>query len=278
MSVFLAMLLGLLQGAAVFLPISSTGHQVILHNLLKLDAPTSGLYTFMMNLSTLISILLVYKKDIGKLLREGMDFLKGEATEDPLGDGRMAPSIRLIYFIVVGTVPMILTTLVSKQIDVLMGSTVFVSFAMIATGAILFAADKSIKPGQKSEKTMTTKDALFIGLGQAFAVLPGLSRLGNTFVIGLVQGLKRDFAIRFSIFLSLPAILFNILFSFLALFRKGIDWSTFLSVLVAFVISSASGYFCIQVMRLWTKRKKLLNISIYLWVIGVVTLVLSFVL
>jgi undecaprenyl-diphosphatase len=278
MSVFVAMLLGLLQGATVFLPISYSGHQTLFLNILKIEAPASGLFSFLMNLSTFVSIWLVYRRELGQLLREGIDFLRGRAYENPMNEGRLSPSIRLIFFIIVGTLPLILSVPISKRIDVLFQSGIFVGFAMIATGLLLFASDKLIKTGKKSEKTMSAKDALFIGLGQALATIPGLSRIGTVVVIGQTRGLGKDFSVRFAVFLSLPSVLVSVVAAFFSLFKGGTDWTSFFVYLVAFIISVLTGYIALQMLRLMVRRRKLRNFSYYIWAVGVIIIILSFIL
>ena len=277
MSVFAAILLGLLQGATVFLPISYSGHQAIFQNLLKLDVPAQGPYVFFMNLSTLVSILLAYRKDLIDLLREGADFLRGRGYEDPINEGRMSPSLRMLYFIIVGTVPLILAIPINSRLDILMNSGAFVGTVMLATGVLLFVTDRFVKMGKRTEKTMTAKDALFIGLGQALATIPGMSRIGTTMSIGLVRGLGKEFMIRFSIFLSLPSIALNIVISFLSLFRGG-EWAYFFIYLIGSLVSVMTGYLSIQMLRLAARRRKLRYFSYYLGVVGVITVILSIVL
>jgi len=275
MSVLTAILLGLLQGVTVFLPISYSGHKALFQNLLKLDLPSDGLMGFLMNVSTFVSILLVYRKDIGRMLGEGVDFLKGKTYEDPLNEGRMAPPLRILFFIIVGTVPLLLVTPISKRTGILMDKTVFVGLCMAALGAVLCITDKFVKAGKKGEKTITGKDALYIGLGQALAVIPGLSRIGITVALGMTRGLKRDFSVRFSLLLSLPSVVISVLISFFALFKSAVDWSRLFGCLAAFVISVLTGYVSIQTLRIALKKKTLRYFSYYLWVVGAVAVILS---
>lgn len=278
MSVFVAILLGLLQGSTVFLPISYSGHQAVFINLLKLDVPSGGPFGFLMNVSTLVSILMVYRKEIEKVLREGIDFLRGRGNEDPMSEGRMSPSFRTLAFIIAGQVPLLFSIPISSRIDILMNNAAFVGFAMLATGALLFVTDMFVKAGKKTEKTITPKDVLFIALGQAVAIIPGLSRIGTTMAVGQVCGLKKEFSIRFSILLSLPSVALAILVSLFSLFKAGSDWSSFFSYLMAFIISVFSGYLSLQLLRMITRKKKLRNFSYYLWAAGVITVILSFIL
>lgn len=280
MSVFMAMLLGLLQGATVLLPISYSGHQAIFQNLFKLDYAqyNNGFFSLLMNLSTLVSIYLVYRSELSQMRREVSDFLRERDYDDSVSEGRFTPCIRLIYFIVMGTLPLLLSIPINQNVDILLGNAVFAGFAMLAMGAILFVADRFIKTDKKNEKTMTTKDALQIGVAQAFAAIPGLSRVGTTLAAGLACGLGREYAIRFSVFLSLPTVLISVLASFFSMFRTGIEWPSVFAYLIGFIVSVFVGYISIQTLRILTAKRKLRNFSYYLWGAGFLTIIFSFIL
>ncbi|NLA88011.1 MAG: undecaprenyl-diphosphate phosphatase, partial [Clostridiales bacterium] len=161
MSVFTAILMGLLRGVTQFLPISSSGHQAIIQNLFKLEYPAkSGLFELMMNLSTLISIYMVYHREISGMARESVDFIKGRTTDDSLSEGRLTPSLRMAFFIVIGTLPLLLAIPINDKLGILMKKTIFVGIAMIVMGAVMFLTDKLVKAGRNNEKTMKTRDAL----------------------------------------------------------------------------------------------------------------------
>lgn len=280
MSVLVAILLGLIQGTATFLPISYSGHQAILQNVFKLtEAETGdGFFKFLMNLSVLVSILMVYRRDLAEIFSDAAEFIRGRHEENPVTEGRLSPRIRMLYAIFIGTVPLILTTAINQRAGLLLGNSIFVGSALLVMGGIMFATDKLVKTGKKNEKTINTKDALFVGLAQAIAVIPGLSRTGTTVAIGLTRGFGKDFAVRFAVFLALPSIVVSILSSFFSIFRSGIDWPSIFSYLIGFVVAVLSGYISILVLRLMTAKRKLRNFSYYLWFIGVLLIVLNFIL
>ncbi len=278
MSVFMAMLLGFLKGATVFLPVSNSAHEAILYNLFQLNVPEdgNGLFEFLLSLSTLISIIMVYHRELGLLFRDGADFLKGRSLDYTAGEGRFPPTIRMIYFIFIGTLPLLLTLPFNTRQDQLLNNTVFIGGAMIATGVILYASDKMIKPGRLSDKTMRASDAFVIGLVQALCVIPGLSRTGTTVSVGLARGLGKDFAVRFSIFLVLPSVVISFLVAFFAAFRSGILWTSFFSYLLGFLVSIFTGYLAIMILRMVSIKRKMSWFSYYLWVVGLLTIILSF--
>lgn len=280
MSVFIAMLLGLLQGATVLLPISYSGHQAIFQNFFKLNYAqyNNGFFSLLMNLSTFVSIYLVYRVELSQMRLEVSDFLRERDYDESVSEGRFTPAIRLIYFVVMGTLPLLLSIPINQRVDILLGNTVFAGFSMLVMGVLLFVTDRFIKTGKKNEKTMTTKDALQIGVAQAFAAIPGLSRAGTTLAAGLACGLGKEYAVRFSVLLSLPTVLITVLASLFSMLRTGIDWSSFFSYLIGFIVSVFVGYLSIQTLRILTAKRKLRNFSYYLWSVGLLSIILSFIL
>jgi undecaprenyl pyrophosphate phosphatase UppP len=134
MTVFMAMLLGLLKGITIFLPISESAHEAILNNVFHLEIPEdgNGFFSFLLSLSTLISIIMVYHRELGALFRDGSDFVKGRATDDGVSEGRFQPTIRMIFFIFIGTLPLLLTLRSNTRSEILTGNMSFVGGAMIA--------------------------------------------------------------------------------------------------------------------------------------------------
>lgn len=280
MSVLMALLLGILQGVAEFLPISSAGHMSLFQNLLGLSYDNTGhaFFNMLMSLSTLVSIILVFKADLKDIAGDCADFLRGKIGDNPMDEGRLPHNVRIVLLILVGTVPMLLTLPIHSKIEPLFFKTAFVGFALLVSGTLLFTSEKLIKPGRKTGKTMSAKDAFFIGLAQVFALIPGISRVGVTIPMGLTRGLGHDYAFRFSLFLSIPVLLAQTLSSLLAAMKSGIDWSLFLVYLIGFIVSVILGYFSIQFVRIAAAKKKLHVFAYYCWAIGVLTLFLTFIL
>ncbi|NMA24918.1 MAG: undecaprenyl-diphosphate phosphatase [Clostridiales bacterium] len=276
MSVFMAMLMGLLRGVTQFLPISDSGHQAIIENIFGLEYPEkNGLFKLLMNIGSLVSIIMVYRREISSMLSESSDYLKGRTSDDPLNEGRLSPSLRMIYFIIIGTLPLLLAIPINDRLGILMSKTVFVGIAMIIMGALLFFTDKLVKAGRKNEKTMKTKDALLIGVAQALSAIPGLSRTGVTVSVGMTLGLGKDFSVRFAVFLSLPSILVAIIISFFSSFRTAVDWSSFFAYMVGFVVSVLSGYVSILILRVAAAKRSLRNFAYYVWLLGIIAIILS---
>jgi undecaprenyl-diphosphatase len=278
MSVLMAIFLGILQGVAQLLPISGAGHMSLFQNLLGLNYDKTGhaFFDMLMSLSTLVSIVLVFKKELTNIVNDCADYLRGKTGDNPMDEGRLPPSVRIVLLILVGTVPMLLTLPLHTTIDALFYKTGFVGFALLVTGALLFATEKLIKPGRKTGKTMSSKDALFIGLAQAFALIPGISRTGVTIPMGLTRGLGRDYAVRFSLLLWVPVLLVQTISSLFRAMKSGIDWSLLIVYLIGFIVSVVLGYFSIQFVRVAVNKKKLTFFAYYCWAAGVLTLILTF--
>ena len=223
MTYWTAILLGIIQGLAEFLPISSSGHLAILQNFLRIgDLENQMLFDVLLHLGTLGAVILAYRTQLKGLCREGLLMLhlkKPNRREKPDPARR-----RLILFLIIATLPLIPAAFLSDLLDPLFYDTFFIGFALIATGFLLLAADR-YGHGNKSERAMTLADALIVGLAQMIAVVPGLSRSGTTISVGMLRGLDRSFAVRFSFFLSIPAVLGANLLSLVKAISAGVVWS-----------------------------------------------------
>ena len=184
MTYWTAILLGLIQGLAEFLPISSSGHLAILQNFLRIgDLENQMLFDVLLHLGTLGAVIFAYHTELRGLCREGLMLLH---LQKPKRGARQDPARRrLLLFLIAATLPLIPAAFLSDYLDSLFYDTFFIGFALIATGFLLLAADR-YGHGNKTEKAMTLSDALVIGLAQMIAVVPGLSRSGTTISAGML--------------------------------------------------------------------------------------------
>jgi len=280
-NVLLFLFLGLVQGIAEFLPISSSGHLAILQNLFNMDYSETEhlLFDVFLHLGTLISICVVYRAEIKTMLADGIDYLRKRSDPDLDEPLTLKPPARTLLFVIVGTLPLIIPLFFKDRIEeYLFSSTLFIGFALIITGGLLFVSEKYIKRGNKTEKTMTFIDAIFIGLAQAVAILPGLSRSGTTITVGLSRGLSGSFAVRFSLLLSIPAVLGSFIVKLYDAIRHGADFSQFPAYLGGFVVAALVGFFAIQFLRRMMANGGFKIFAYYCWGIGALTLVLSLIL
>lgn len=267
-------LLGLVQGIAEFLPISSSGHLAIAQNLLGMsDAGTvPEFFDVLLHLGTLVAVFVAYWADIKDMVLEffrGAGDLIHHSTPNPV-----PPARRLILLIILGTLPLFVVLPVKDAVQGLSNSMVFIGAALIVTGVLLFVSDR-VKKGRKNERTATWLDVLIVGIGQAIATMPGISRSGMTITTGCFVGFERKFAVRFSFLLSIPAVLGANILSLADAAKAGINWAEVPVYLVGVVTAAVVGYLCIRLLRFIADRGKFGAFAYYCWAVGVLTLVLN---
>ena len=278
MTYLAALILGLVQGIAEFLPISSSGHLAVLQSFfgLKTTGEEDMLFEVLLHLATLAAVCIVYWQDIVDMWYAVKGIIHDSRHPTP-DEGGPKPARRLVLMIIIGTLPLFIVLPLQGLIEKLNSSTIFIGIAFIITGVMLFVADR-MKNGRKKAGTMTVQDALIIGACQAVATLPGISRSGATITSGMTVGLNREFAVKFSFLLSLPAILgANIITLFKAL-SAGVEGSLIPMYLVGMLAAGVSGYFAIGLVRLLAQKGKFGKFCYYCFAAGIATLVLSFVL
>ena len=274
MSIGNAIILGLVQGLAEFLPISSSGHLSILNNLFGMTTAENGhlFFDVLLHLGTLLSICIVYWEDIVAMFFEVLGFI----NIGPLAEERREryPAARLFFMIVVATLPLVLILPIKDMVEGLYYNSLFIGIALVLTGCMLYVSDK-MKPGKKTVGGMTVWDALIIGLCQCAATIPGLSRSGTTITAGIATGLRRDFAVKFSFLMSLPAVLGANILSIADAARDGIDWSCMPAYLIGMAVAMVSGIAAIQLLKYIADRGKFGGFAYYCWLTGVLSIILS---
>ena len=275
MSLLSAIFLGLVQGITEFLPISSSGHLAIAQQLLNssVGSEVPGFFDVLLHLGTLFAVFAAYWSDIKDMVVEffcGVRDLARHSTPTPV-----PPARRMILLIIVATLPLFVIVPFEDKIDALSGNLYFVAAALIVTGFLLFVSDR-VPKGRKSEKNATLKDALAVGIGQAIATCPGISRSGTTITVGCLVGYERSFAVRFSFLMSIPAILGANLLSLKDAFEEGIIWGDVPAYLVGVAVAALSGYACIRLLKMIAAKGKFGAFAYYCWAVGLVTLILTF--
>ena len=279
MKLIMSLFLGLVQGITEFLPISSSGHLSILQNLFKLQYEDTNylLFDVMLHMGTMISIIVVYRKELRAMIMDGIGFLRMRADSDMDEPVALKPSVRTLLFVIIGTVPMFIALFFTGAVSRLFSSTAFIGFALLITGALLFVSDKFIQKGNKTDKTMTLLDAVFVGLAQMVAILPGLSRSGTTIVVGLSRGFSGSFAVRFSLLLSIPAVFGAMIVSLFEAIRDGADFAYFPIYLAGAAVATIVGFFAIQLIRRLISKGSFGKFAYYCWGVGALALIMSLV-
>jgi len=270
LDLFSAVALGIIQGLTEFLPVSSSGHLVLFSSLLDVKEP-SVVFEVLVHVGTLAAVLLVFWNEFVEIVKGFFKLVRSPKQAARLYRSELG--CRLFVWLCAGTLPIVIAALLFKdQVEALFSSTRFVGFALIITGLILFIADRVSERSGKSEQSLL--DSLWIGIGQAVAVLPGISRSGTTIAFGLARGLSREQAARFSFLLSIPGILGALVLSIPDLAGGAVSASG--GVLFAGMLAAAvTGYGAIRLLLQVVRRGRLVWFSYYTWAVGLLVLILS---
>ncbi len=274
MSYFMSAVLGVVQGIAEFLPISSSGHLTLLQHFLGMPEP-DNLFNILLHFATLLAVCVYYFQDVVEMIAE---FFRGIAALFSRNPSRGNPpeARRLVLLVIVGTLPLFVVMLIKNQVEALGNYPVVVSCALLITGCILFFSDR-MASGRKTARSATLKDALLVGVAQGFATVPGLSRSGCTISAGMAVGFDRKFAVRYSFLLSLPAVLGATILEVKDVLEApgGLPEGMLPKYLLGMVIAGVVGYFSIRLVNLLASKGKFGAFAYYCWAAGLVFLVLS---
>ncbi len=275
MTIFQAIFLGLVQGVTEFLPVSSSGHLSILQNFFGITAEgDSGmLFDVLLHLGTLVSVVLAYREDLLGIWADCRSFVQNLGHPAP-GEGQRHPGARTVLMILIATLPLVLVLPVKDAIERLYYSTAFVGFMLILTGAMLYVGDRMSR-GRKGGAAMTVKDALFIGVCQIAATIPGLSRSGTTITAGLSRGLQRSYAVKFSFLMSIPAVLGANLISLVKALGSGVDLGMLPHCILGMLAAMGSGYLAIGFLRRLVQQGKFGHFAYYCVGMGTIVMLVS---
>ena len=267
MDIFQGIIIGIVQGLTEFLPVSSSAHLVFVQNLLGVEADIA--FDTFLHLGTLIAVVWYFRWDIIKMIRSWIlslqDLIQGRFMEGFYSD----PYKRLAWYVILATIPVgIVGVFFEDAIDSLFSGALYVpAFFLFVTGTILYLSQR-MASGHIDMNNLSKKEALWMGLGQACAILPGLSRSGTTIAAGLSIGLDKEFAAKFSFILAIPAILGAFLVQ-----AKDIGSAldvNFLPVILGFIAAIIAGYMAIRWMLDLIQNKSLDIFSYYCWAVGII--------
>ena len=252
MGLFQAFVLGIVQGATEFLPISSSGHLVLVPFIAGWPEPSVA-FIVAAHLGTLLSVVWVFRKRILELLRSLVG--KGSAEDR-----------RFVGLLAIGTVPAaVIGAVLADRIETTFERPVIVSFLLAGTAWILFSAESAFedrKEKPQEERRMTPLDAGVVGIAQAVAILPGISRSGSTIAAGMVRGFTRDAAARFSFLLAVPIILGATVVKLPDLVREGVSGSGG-AIVIGVITSAVVGVISIRAMLALVARRGFRPFAVY---------------
>lgn len=266
MSIIEIIILGMVQGIAEFLPISSSAHLIIFRDIFKIGATMSQdmalSFDVALHLGTLLAIAVFFFNDFIKMLGKGLT----KGTKDNEG--------KIFWYLIAATIPAAIAGLLFEDVieNIIRGNLYVIAAALAIMGVLIYLADKSGKE-KKTVKDMNIKDALLVGCSQAFALIPGFSRSGTTIATARILGIKREEAAKFSFYLSAPVVCGAVVLELLDTSTWAIiatNLSTFiLGILIAFII----GLICIKYLLKYLQKHNFKIFMIYRIIIAIIVLI-----
>ncbi len=271
MSIWEAIILGIIQGITEWLPVSSSGHLVIAQETMDVEAPI--FFDVMVHLGTLFVVLWVFRKEVKNVIIAFFSIIRDLIKGVPFKKATEEPERRLCLMVIIGTIPTGLIGLIFKEpLESMYTNLLAVGIALCFTGVYLFLT-KLIKPKHPihTPREMSWKDAILIGIMQGVAIIPGVSRSGTTIATGLFAGLDKDLVTRYSFLLFIPAILGAVILQSGDVVSGDveIDW---LTTIVGMVTAMIVGYFAIQLLLKVIRSQKLYMFSYYCVALGLIVI------
>jgi len=267
---YLAILLGAIQGATEFIPVSSSAHLAIMHRLFPHETADTVLFDVMLHLGTLVALLAYFWRDWADIFKANLAKSEshGEDVDNPALKGKAMPLWPLILACIPGV---IFGILFEKRIEKVLDNPLIIATTIVMFGIIMVIADKSAKKVKPMQRA-SLKDWIFVGCAQALAIIPGVSRSGVTISAGLLRGFQREAAARFSFLLGAPIILGAALFEA----RKLIHTTSgeIIPMLLGLISSALVGYVSIGYLIEYLKKRGLLIYSLYRFGFAIVVLVI----
>ncbi len=283
MELLKAIILGFIQGVAEFLPISSSGHLAIFKNVLGFDTDTGLLFDVLLHLGTLAAVFVVFWKDIWELIKEGFAII-GQFFKSLFGclfkKQKWQPVVttpyrRFVMLVIVSTIPTgIMGILLEDAINAASATLIVPGILLLVNGIQLLISDR-LPDGKLTEADTSYGKAAIVGIAQGVATFPGISRSGTTITACLACGFKREFAVKYSFIMSIPAILGALVLELFDFSPEMISGSDMVNYLAGTLISAVVGYVCIKTMLVIVRGKKFKYFAYYCFAMGAFAVLFS---
>lgn len=273
MSILSAVIFGLIQGIAEFLPISSSGHLAIAHGIFGASDLEGSYFTFdiLLHLATLIAVLIVYAKDVFPMIPAFFRMM-GKIFKGNFKIKEWDDSERLVFFVIIATIPLAAAIFLNDKVEILSTYTKIVGGILIFNGIALFLSDM-IPNGKTDIQTIKPQNALTVGLLQLCAIVPGLSRSGTTITAGRLCGFSREFAVKFSFILSIPAIIGANIFEIPDVLKNPIPSGDIPAYLIGMLVAAISGIASIKFITFISKKSTFRMFSFYCVIAGALAVI-----
>ena len=271
-----AVILGLVQGLAEFLPISSSGHLAILENFFGIKEDNMLFFAVMLHFGTLLSVFVVFWKDIVELVKELILTIK-----DLIGKKGLRleerPIRKLGVMIIVACIPTAIIGFIFGDVfEGIYSKPILIAVMFIITGLLLLAAE-TWGGGKRNIENLNYRNSIFIGIVQGLAIIPGISRSGSTLFASLLCKLDREFAVKYVFLISIPTILGSLILELPDGIKQGMNGQSWGAVIVGVIVAFLSGLFAVKVMLKVVSKKKLKYFSFYLFALAAAVIIYSLV-
>ena len=267
MTIFDAIIQGILQGLTEFLPVSSSGHLSLIQYFTGQNGETGALFSILLHLGTLLAVFIAFYKTVFSLIVEVFHIL-GDIFRGKFTLKTNDPYRRMIFMLFVSLLPLLVFVFLKDWYQAISSDNDITAegICFLITALLLYLADRCPK-GKKQADTMTAKDALAMGIAQGIAPLPGVSRSGSTVAAGMMMGLDREFAVTFSFIMGMPAVLGANLLELPDIVGQTVSIAP--SVLIVGLLTSLIfGLLAIFMVRWLVKTDKFVYFSYYTFILG----------
>lgn len=272
MSIWIAVLFGIVQGLTEFLPVSSSAHLSVLFNLFGVTGTCNvKMFSVFAHLGSFGSIVYIYWNEFAEILYQYTEYKAGLRVE---GARSSFPQLRLVIMMMFTCIPLLLILPINSYINLLFGSTMFIGVAIILSGLALLTADHMTN-GTKTERSMSISDAIIIGLAMCVSAIPGVSRTGILMTAGLAVGLKKDLAVKYAVLVSAPVILVSNLVRIGDAVSSPFMFSELPACLTGAVAAFFAGVSALRILSGLANKDRFGPYAYYSWIAGVLFIILT---
>lgn len=276
--------MGLIQGLTEFLPVSSSGHLAIFKHLFQVNTDTGILFDVLLHVGTLVAVFVIYWKDLWRMIVEGVLLLWDVCRNIGIFFCNKIKKAGLPYhkivcntyrkfdlLVIVSTIPTGIIGYVARDLVEAASEILLIpGICLIITSILLFICDR-LPEGKKTPKAVTYTNAFGIGICQGIATLPGLSRSGTTITACVASGFERNFAVKYSFIMSIPAILGAAILELKDIGSVTVTTPEVVYYIIGMLIAALVGYICIKTLLVIVRKKKFTYFAIYCLVIGILS-------
>ncbi len=273
MSILSAVLYGIIQGLTEFLPVSSSGHLALAQGIFEGENLETDYFTFsiLLHLATLIAVLVVYRKDIFPLIPAFFRII-GKLFKGKFHLSDYDEHEKMVVYIIIATLPLAAAVFINDYVEALSSYVKIVGAILIFNGVVLFLSDM-ISKGNKELSDMKPRNALTVGLCQLLAVFPGLSRSGSTITGGRLCGFSREFAVKFSFILSVPAIIGANIFKLPDIMNNPVPSSDIPAYACGMAAAAITGVIAMRLLSYISKKSNFRIFSYYCVIVGILAVI-----